>query len=124
MLRKSTSSSRRRACSAAAGTSTITPTWRSPRARARSAKPAASATVLTMGAITQVSAPLARPASAMASSWTSRISGWILLVRSPRTPRAGLDSAGRRRNGRGLSEPASRVRITTRLPGMAWSTAV
>ena len=52
------------------GTSTITPALR-PRARTLSANSAASATVATIGAITQVSVPVRSAAAAMASSWRS-----------------------------------------------------
>ena len=56
-----------RARSAADGTSTMTPGF-SPRARTASPNDAASATVATIGAITQVSVPVSRAASAIPSS--------------------------------------------------------
>ena len=66
-----------------------------PRARARPAKSAASATVVTIGAITHGSAPLRRAASAMASSWVSSTSDLTRETRSPRMPSAGLVSSAR-----------------------------
>ena len=88
----------------------------SPRARTFSAKSAASATVATIGAITQVSVPVRSAATAMPSSWRSISPGLPKDSRSPRTPRAGFSSPGSVAKAIGLSDPASRVRTTTCWP--------
>ena len=48
--------------------------------------------------------------------------GETRAVRMPRTPSAGLGSPACGRKARGLSAPASRVRITTTRPGNASNT--
>ena len=88
----------------------------SPRARTLSAKSEASATVATIGAITHVSVPVRSAASLMPSSWRSIRPGLPKDSRRPRTPSAGFSSPGRVAKAIGLSEPASRVRITTCWP--------
>ena len=89
MERKSTTSSIRCASSAALGISTITPALR-PRARTFAEKSAASATVATIGAITQVSVPVRSAAAAMPSSWRSISPGLSKLQPQPADAEGGV----------------------------------
>ena len=88
--RKSTTSSIRWASSAALGTSTITPAL-SPRSRTWPANSAASATVATIGAITQVSVPVSlRPPARSPSSWRSSSPGLPKDSRRPADAERGV----------------------------------
>ena len=104
------------ACSAALGTSTMTPAVIRPCAWQLATNFSVSATVATIGAMTHTSALSAAAACAIAVSWSSSTSGLRVEVRSPRTPSAGFGSSPKVRNGSGLSAPASSVRTTTFLP--------
>ena len=101
MLKKSTWSANALALRAAAGTSTITPTWR-PSGRPRpSASMAASSLalasrsssrVLTIGNIRLTGVSCATRTTAC--SWSSSSCRWASASRMPRTPRNGLASGG------------------------------
>jgi hypothetical protein len=94
-----------------------------PRSRTAEAKSAASATVATIGAITQVSVPVVCAAAAMPSSCLVSSSGLSKERRKPRTPSAGFSSPLWVAKATGLSEPASSVRTTTYLPPNGSSTS-
>ncbi len=117
------------AMSAAAGTSTMIPSWtvaahgrpsaRSAAARAsrRARTAVTSSAVETMGSMTRSSPSGTAPSSAV--SWSSSRAGWRSPRRTPRTPRAGLASGGTSRQAAGLSPPTSSVLNTTGRPSMA-----
>ncbi len=124
MLKNAASRARCRARSAAAGTSIMIPARSIPASAARAVNHSASSASVTIGAITLSSAGAPRAATASAASWEESISGCRCIMRSPRSPSAGLGSSpGGGRNASGLSAPASRVRTTTLAPGPNASSA-
>ena len=106
---------------ATAGTSTIIPAVRF-RSLISFATHFASVRVETIGTITQFFPVCSRAAWEIASNWRVKSSWSIPVVLRPLTPSAGLGSASRVAQEIGLSEPASRVRVTTFLSGKAENT--
>ena len=127
--KKSTSGATCAAASASAGTSTMTPTSSSaalPRA-ARSASRCAraarsSSSVATIGNISFSGCSAATRRTAR--SWVRNSSGSASERRIPRRPRNGLSSGAWRRNGSGLSAPASSVRTISGRPSSASAISV
>ena len=101
----------------------MTPTVLMPWPRAMLANSAASVTVEIMGAMTQGAMPVRSCAAPSAASCVSSSSGLVRTSRNARTPSAGFSSSGWVTNARGLSAPASMVRMTTLRPSKARSTA-